>query len=244
MSQPMIAHASIMNIDTPGTPIPCHFNPSEYSFSKQNTWAPVKTNGANIPQIEFSSGQPATLQMQLLFDTYAEGKDVRKTYTDRVWALMLVDESLKDKKNQKGRPPMVRFQWGSSWSFDAVINSITQRFTLFLADGTPVRALLDISFQQIRDEKLFPRQNPTSGGAGGERVWTVQEGDSLRQIAYREYGDVNQWRLIAEANRLDDLRHLRPGTHLTIPPRPRGGDTGSAVTAERRLQVRGGNHER
>ncbi|NNJ11016.1 LysM peptidoglycan-binding domain-containing protein [Chloroflexales bacterium ZM16-3] len=243
MTEPTIAHASIMNLDTKEAPIPCHFNPSEYSFSKQNTWAPVKTNGANVPQVEFSNGQPATLQMQLLFDTYTEGKDVRKVYTDRVWALMLVDEGLKDKKNQKGRPPKVRFHWGSSWSFDAVITSITQRFTLFLADGTPVRALLDMSFQQITDEKLFPKQNPTSGGVGGERVWTVQEGDTLRQIAYREYGDVGQWKLIAEANRLDDLRHLRPGAQLTIPPRPRGGDARTAATGERRLQVRGGTHE-
>ncbi len=170
-----------------------------------------------MPQLEFGGGQPATLQMQLFFDTYAEGKDVRKEYTDSIWQLMMVDQALKDPKNKKGRPPKVRFQWGSAWSFDAVITSVNQKFTLFLSDGTPVRATLDVTFQQIKDEALLPPQNPTSGGVGGERVWVVNEGDTLAWIAYKEYGDANQWRLIADANRLTQVRRLVPGTVLEIP---------------------------
>jgi len=130
---------------------------------------------------------------------------------------MMVDESLTDPKNKKGRPPRVRFQWGQAWSFDAVITSITQKFTLFKADGTPVRATLDVSFQQVKDASLYPAQNPTSGGIGGERVWTVREGDTLSAIAYAEYGDSNRWRPIADANRLTRVRRLKPGTLLAIP---------------------------
>ena len=113
----------------------------------------------------------------------------------------------------------MRFQWGASWSFDAVIAAISQRFVLFLSDGTPVRAILDVGFQQIKDEQLFPRQNPTSGGLGGERVVTVLAGDSLRSIAYREYGSVGEWRRIAAANHLDNVRTLQPGRQLRIPLR-------------------------
>jgi hypothetical protein len=130
---------------------------------------------------------------------------------------MMVDETLQDPKSMKGRPPKVRFQWGASWSFDAVIASISQKFTLFLPDGTPVRATLDVAFQQIQDEKLFPKQNPTSGGVGGERFWTVGDGDTLAWIAYKEYGDANRWRLIADANRLRQVRRLMPGIVLVIP---------------------------
>jgi nucleoid-associated protein YgaU len=170
-----------------------------------------------MPQLEFGGGQPATLQMQLFFDTYAAGEDVRKKYTDAIWQLMMVDPKLKDGKTKKSRPPKVRFQWGSAWTFDAVITSITQKFTLFNSHGTPVRATLDITFQQIKDESLFPKQNPTSGGVGGERVWIVNEGDTLAWIAYKEYGDSSQWRRIADANRLTQVRRLTPGTVLEIP---------------------------
>jgi hypothetical protein len=212
-----LAHAKIINLDGGGSPIECMFNPKEYSFSKRNQWTAGKSKGSNMPQLEFGGGQPATLQMQLFFDTYAAGKDVRKEFTDSIWQLMMVDQKLKDPKNKKGRPPKVRFQWGSAWSFDAVITTVNQKFTLFLSDGTPVRATLDVTFQQIKDAALFPPQNPTSAGAGGERVWVVNEGDTLAWIAYKEYGDSNQWRRIADANRLTQVRRLVPGTALEIP---------------------------
>ncbi len=216
-----LVKAVIMNVDS-GERVECLFNPKEYTFAKQNNWQKKKVTGGNVPQITFSGGEPATLQMELFFDTYAEAnggqaEDVRKKYTDKIWKLMTVDEKLKDKKNKKGRPPTVRFQWGSAWSFNAVLASVQQKFTLFLPDGTPVRATLTVSFQQVKDEGSLSPQNPTSGGIGGERVWTVSEGDTLGWIAHKEYGDTGKWRVIAEANRLQDVRDLQPGMVLVIP---------------------------
>lgn len=220
-------HATITKLDKKGspkgTPIKCMFNPKEYAFTKTNQWKPAANKAVNVPAMEFGGGDPASLTMQLFFDTYDTKdevkykKDVRKEYTDAIWELMLVDPTLKDKKNTKGVPPTVHFQWGKQWSFDAVIKSLKQNFTLFLPNGTPVRATLDVTFQQVKDAKLFPKQNPTSGGEGGERVWTVNEGDSLAWIAYNEYGDATQWKRIADANRLAQVRRLPPGMVLEIP---------------------------
>ena len=212
-----LAKATITNAEKGGPPISCMFNPKEYAVAKQNSWKVGHTPGTNVPFVEFSGGQAATLQMQLFFDTYATGKDVRREYTEAIWELMMVDESLKDRKTKKGRPPKVRFQWGSAWSFDAVITSINQKFLLFLPNGIPVRATLDVTFQQVKDQAQFDKQNPTSGGVGGERVWTVQEGDTLAWIAYKEYGDSNQWRRLADANRLSNVRRLPPGLMLEVP---------------------------
>lgn len=212
-----LTRAVIINLDRPGPPITCLFNPKEYRFSKSNTWSPGVVPGTNLPRLDFAGGQSATLQMQLFFDTYAQGLDVRKAYTDAIWALMLVDETLIDTNTLKGRPPRVLFQWGSTWLFEAVITAITQTFTLFLPTGIPVRATLDVTFQQFKDEKLFPRQNPSSGGRGGERLWTVRAGDTLPLIAYKHYGDCARWPLIADANRLQYIRRLTPGTVLVIP---------------------------
>jgi nucleoid-associated protein YgaU len=192
------------------------FNPKEYVWRKQNTWTTGTAPQANIPDFTFGSGQPATLQLQLHFDTYPEGKDVR-SHTDELYDLMLVDPELVDSENTRGRPPTVRFQWGKVIGFDSVITDITQRFSLFLPDGTPVRAVLDVSFQEVRDPATRRKQNPTSGGAGGERVWTVKEGESLSFIAFKTYGDPTLWRLIADANRLAKVRELAPGTTLAIP---------------------------
>lgn len=222
MNGTSVAKATIINAEKDGVSIECMFNPKEYAFTKQNTWKPGKAKGSNVPPLDFGGGDPAKLQMQLFFDTYAaaqdgNAKDVRKEYTDKLWELMMVDPTLKHPKNKKARPPMVRFQWGQAWSFNAVITSINLKFTLFDSHGTPVRATADVTFTQVTDPKAFTRQNPTSGGVGGERVWTVSEGDTLAWIAYKEYGDPHRWRAIADANRLTNVRRLTPGMHLEIP---------------------------
>ena len=230
-----LAVATIVDHNHPSNVVKCMFNPKEYTFSKQNQWKPEQTKGSNMAQYEFANGSPTTLQMQLFFDTYANVKngasagspqDVRKAYTEAIWDMMKVDpdlSSLNDKgghgshKNKKGRPPVVSFRWGSTWSFKAVITSIKERFTLFLPDGTPVRSTLDVTFQQIQDKDDHPPTNPSSGGIGGERVWMVNEGDTLAWIAYQEYGDSSLWRLIASANKLTKVRRLTAGTVLEIP---------------------------
>jgi nucleoid-associated protein YgaU len=202
--------------------VTCLFNPKEYTFTKSNKWTPGETKGTNNPKYEFGGGQPTTLQLQLVFDTYTSREDVRKAHTNALWKLVMVDKALlTDDKTGKGRPPKVRFQWGPNsgptWSFSAVITKITQKFTLFLPNGTPVRSVCDVTFQQIDDAEDLDPTNPTSGGVGGTRLWTVQEGDTLAWMSYRHYGDATQWRRIADANRLTQVRRLRPGMVLEIP---------------------------
>jgi hypothetical protein len=228
VTESSLAPAALINLDAAGSePIPCLFNPKEYTVGKQNQWTLGTKKGSNVPQFDFGGGQAATLQVQLFFDTYSGAKgngpsgsqaeDVRERYTEKIWNLMLVDPHKKDHKNKAGRPPRVRFQWGRNWSFEAVIVSIKQHFTLFLADGTPVRATLDVNFQQIKDADDHPPQNPTSAGDGGERQWTVSAGDTLAGIAYSAYGDPNLWRRIADANGLFRVRRLQPGMVLGLP---------------------------
>jgi hypothetical protein len=212
------AKALIRTLDGDKVEIPCLFNPKEYSVSKSNKWSVPPAKGKQLGEYEFGGGDPAKMTLQLLFDTFESGEDVRKVYTDKVWQLMWVDASLTDHQSgQRGRPPRVQFQWGEAFGFEAVITSITQKFILFKENGVPVRATLDVSFQQIKDDLFYPKQNPTSGGTGGGRQVTVKEGDTLTGIAYAEYGDSNNWRPIADANRLTQVRRLRPGMVLEIP---------------------------
>jgi Contractile injection system tube protein len=227
-----LAIATIVDQDH-GKTVQCLFNPREYTFRKNNTWNQGASQGNDMGSYEFGSGAPTLLTMQLFFDTYANvkngssQKDVRKAYTAAIWNMMKVDTSLSSSisnagggspnNSLRGRPPIVSFQWGSTWTFKAAITSISEHFTLFLPDGTPVRSTLDVTFQQMLDESWYPATNPTSGGVGGERVHIVNEGDTLAWIAYKEYGDTKLWRLIADANKLTRVRQLTPGMALEIP---------------------------
>ena len=208
--------AKLLNLDT-NEEIKCLFNPNEYTFSKRNTWASKMVKGQNVPSLEFGGGDSIELKMQLFFDTYTTGGDVRTT-TNKIWKLMNINTKLSDMTSTKGRPPLVEFQWGATWSFKAVITSISQRFTLFRENGIPVRATLDVTFLQAKDEGHYPGQNPTTKGNPGYRRRVVREGDTLDWITFDEYGDSALWRYIADVNNLDNPMSLLPGQVLAIAP--------------------------
>lgn len=218
--------AYIYNEDKSQKVVDCLFNPTEYSFTKTNSWAPGNILGRDLPLVNFQGGGATSLSVSLLFDTLTltpptgqpsgTPQDVRG-YTEKVFKLMEVDPSLKDSQSQTGRPPRVSFRWGTAWTFKSVITSITQRFTLFTSDGTPVRATLDVTFQQVEQEGTYPAQNPTSGGEA-QKVHVVGPRETLDGIAFMEYGDSRCWRLIADHNHLDNPMRLRPGQKLAIPP--------------------------
>lgn len=202
----------------------CLFNPAQYTIAKTNTWKLTPLRAKNVPNADFQGGGATTMQLDLTFDTYAtpnkekpDSRDVRD-YTNKLLNLMEIDPKLKNDqaKNSGGRPHLCSFHWGETWSFKGVIRTVSLKFTLFDPDGTPVRATATVNMQQLREE-TYKRQNPTSGGAPLRASHVVQPGDTLELIAYQEYADPTQWRVLAQANGLEDPRALRPGQRLLVP---------------------------
>lgn len=212
------SEATIKNLDT-GETIECMFRPKEYSFKKTNSWESGLVKGKNVPKVEFKGGQAMTLDMELFFDTYEAGEDVRTKYTDKIWKLMLINPNTKD-KGHKGWPPQCEFRWGQTWSFKAVITSLSQKFILFLSDGTPVRSTMTVSFQQAAEEGKYPGQNPTTMSVPGYKTRNVRQGETIDWIAFDEYGDPTLWRFLANANNLENPLQLEIGQILAIPPLP------------------------
>ena len=219
--------ASIWNEDRtpPSKVVDCLFNPTDYTFTKRNEWAAGSITGGDIPLVNFASGGALNLDVELLFDTLtlvAESansapQDVRE-HTEKVLDLMKIDPQTADESKQTpGRPPRVSFRWGRFWSFKSVITIVTQNFTLFWDDGRPVRATLNVSFQQVETEGTYPPQNPTSLGRVA-RMRVVMPGETIDAIAFSEYGDSKRWRAIADFNHLDNPLRLRVGQRLALPP--------------------------
>lgn len=198
-----------------GVSVPCMFNPYEYTVTKSNTYQEHAQNRSDASYQEFTKAGPQELRLKLTFDTYESGEDVTLT-TNRLWQLMEFRTRQEGGQDEKIPPPRVAFEWGV-FRFVAVITTMTQKFTLFKQDGTPVRATVEVTFRQDRDPNEQLPQNPTSGGGDVERVWRVVAGDRLDTIAYEVYGDAAKWRLIAEHNQIVDPLTLRAGQQLTIP---------------------------
>jgi hypothetical protein len=191
------------------------FNPEKYTISKSNSYKDVPTNKNSEPEKEFKKAGSTSLELDLLFDTYESNENVAET-TDKLWELMRPKAQANGEN--KLAPPVVVFEWGV-FSFEAIIQSMKQTFTLFKKDGSPVRAEVHISFDRADDPSDQPNQNPTSGGGPIERIREVVRGDRLDLIAAEVYGDSTLWRMIAEHNGMTNPLALKPGQRLAIPPK-------------------------
>jgi nucleoid-associated protein YgaU len=96
-----------------------------------------------------------------------------------------------------------------------VLTGLSQRYTLFLPNGTPVRATLACEFAQVTSAAYARVGELHSSDVVKTRL--VRRHDTLQSLAADEYGDPALWRPIALANGIVNPRGLRPGTMLTIP---------------------------
>jgi nucleoid-associated protein YgaU len=206
-------------------PINCWFNPKEYTIQKQNQWRVDPVVGTALPTAQFGGGQPRKLSLTLLFDsTDRTDLDVGKI-TGRLLSMMEVNEGLDGSGKNRGRPPMVTFTWGATGTFKAVADSLNIQYTLFRSDGLPIRAQAQLSLIQVekaRDGSSGGGNsrrpgNPTTRAVPGIGAHVVRDGDSLPSIAFLHYRDPTRWRVIAEANQIDDPLRLRRGRTLSIP---------------------------
>ena len=212
--------ARILVLDKAGTAtktIPCSFNPENYTISKKNTWQPAKAGGSggkgkdkkkkqptDTPQLDFGGGGSQILKVKLFFDGTANGTDVMKQTNEVMELMKVIGEE----------PPTCQFQWGDFLSPVSVITDISQKFMYFSRQGLPLRAELDVTFQE--QHRQVGKQNPTSVGPS-RRTWVVQSGDRLDLIAYQELGDPTRWPEIAKVNHLLNPLELRAGQILQIP---------------------------
>ena len=185
-----------------GPPIRVQFNPTEYELESSIALNEKSVVGSK-PDVQFAHASPDRLSMELLFDTYEQGTDVR-SLTDRVYKLAAIDPSLH-------RPPIVEFVW-ARFRLRCWVESVSGRFTLFLDTGRPVRATLTVKFREFVDEQ------PKLQSADRRKTYLIQRGDSLASIAYAEYGDARTWRPIAIANEIANPRTLVVGRRIVIPP--------------------------
>lgn len=215
-TRPNVQKARIVNVDKPGHAVTCHFNPDTFSMDRTITWKSDTNIGNDSSNLTFGGGQANDLTMTLLFDTTDTGDDVRNTYKTLI-ELSNVNPDKKNTKTNKSEPSLCRFEWGKFLTFKAAITKLSQKFTMFKSDGTPVRAEVTVTFKQV--EEPIGGQNPTSRPEP-RKIWVVSEGQTLAWIAYQEYGDSGYWRHIAETNDLADPLALRPGQVLKLVPLP------------------------
>ncbi|MGN6378321.1 MAG: CIS tube protein [Gaiellales bacterium] len=199
-------------------PLQCWFNPKDYTISKGNNWNAQPVNGQDYGTLQFTGGSPASLSLELVFDAVESNQPDVSGIANQLMGIATVNQPGSDQNQQaRRRPPAVRFGW-KGVVFTGVVKQLTLQFTLFDVDGSPIRAHVKLELMQVGAQTR--RQNPTTAGTAGVRSATVRDGDSLQSIAYDAYGDPACWRLVAEANGIDDPMRVERGAVLSLPRGP------------------------
>jgi hypothetical protein len=203
------------------------FNPAEYNLSENANYAEQNIPGFNAPITQYVSGQASTLTLTLMFDSYetaeseASGNVAAKSNSGtpvKPWDVTKMTKKITELTKISGslhRPPLCEFIWGPL-HFKGVITAVNQTFTMFMEDGMPVRAKLDVTFKAVTesldDKKISPFESPDRS-----KYRVVKQGSDLWRLAWEEYGDPEMWRVIAKANGLLNPRDLQVGQRLKLP---------------------------
>ncbi|MEA2236344.1 MAG: hypothetical protein QOC81_1068 [Thermoanaerobaculia bacterium] len=212
-----------------GDAIEVSFNPNELTYNKGVQLSEIAIPGLDSPILQFVRGQAETLAVDLFFDSTDEGGTGAgavsvTTHTDQFYKLIKIDRATH-------APPVCRFVWGKGLpssniigasstqahgTFQCVVESVRQKFSLFSAEGVPLRATLSLS---LKEYKTLEDQVTEIGKESADHTHArvVQRGDTVTSIAAEAYDDPAPWRAIALHNDIDDPLDLEVGTILEVP---------------------------
>jgi hypothetical protein len=199
------------------------FNPERYTLNKGVQIAEIAIPGLDSPVLQFVRGQNEKITMELFFDTTQFGllddvKDVR-IETRKLYDLVKINQ-------RTHAPPRCELFWGdqlfsfgSTLSPQCVVESISEEFNLFSPKGIPLRAKLNVTFREYKTVEQQLKET-LKHSSDRRKVRVLGRGMTLSHLAWKEYDDPGEWRLIAEENNVDNPRLIAPGTKLAVPTQP------------------------
>ena len=131
---------SIQSLEGSRIVVTAMFNPKELTVDKSVDWNRQTASRDDPPALEFTAAEGRSMSFELLFDGFETATDVYAAYVANLEKLASVQDS--DGAPDRQRPPKVSVRWGTGKlpDFQGVIDSVSTKYTMFLADGTPVRA--------------------------------------------------------------------------------------------------------
>lgn len=190
-------------------------NPEKVKLGKGIRYAEDKQlgslNGSNV----YVRYQPETLHFEYLLDmTAIEDEDDNK---DKPVHAMVdeIESRLYDYNTEGHRPSFVKVEYGDI-TFFGQLKTLDTEYTLFDADGLPLRAELKVTLtgycSQKEEKKHFSKRSPDVS-----RLVTLKEGQTLASLCYEIYGDALLVGQVARFNNLNGYRSIPAGTQLLMP---------------------------
>lgn len=147
--------------------IEAQYNPAQIQLEESANWSPDPSRKDGVPQLEFTGNAARTLSVELFFDGLEDRRDVKAAFVDPLGRLVRVMDP--DGDEARKRPPQVALAWSTGLpAFRGVIVSLSTKLTMFLPDGTPVRATCSIKMMEATRDSFDRR--PTNRVAAPRRA--------------------------------------------------------------------------
>lgn len=168
---------------------------------------------------QFVGAGTTKLTVQLWFDVSSDEdtseQDVREL-TKKV-AYFIIPQPVQG-QNNKFRPPILRFIWGS-FQFDGIVESMEESLEFFSPEGRPLRAsvAMNVTQQKIQFEiRAIPPRNPDGTAPPGTAPLTTPPPNQSVQQAQANGGGGTDWQPTATANNVDNPRFPPAGQPLDL----------------------------
>lgn len=173
MSQQLVK-ARLFSLDDPQYDIDFMFNPTQLDFSrgiKLNQPQGARSTGGQ-PKVSFAAPDPCTITLsKITFDTYEDRISVLPYIEQLLKAMRFLGEpdrsatmptgrpqspqarrGTNQQRNQ--RPPLFLLIWGANDYLRCFVESCKYQLTLFLPDGTPVRAVVNLTLKEVDESAM------------------------------------------------------------------------------------------
>lgn len=193
------------------------YNPNSISIGKHIEWNSTDLKLQNIMEKQFENGHPKSISIKdIFFDTSTIGNmSVYTNFIEPLEAMAIVRSyKMSDGKIIK-RPPYITLSWGKSPYFvECILTQIDYEFKMFTRDGTPIRARVDLSFEEIATattKKAVIKKQKTA------KTYRTKKGETLYEIAEKTYEKPDRWKIIATANGISNPFKVPAGITLYLP---------------------------
>jgi len=194
-----------------GPPYIAMFNPENWQTDVKIKYECTATSGQAGTQQNFNRQDPPNLSFDLIIDGTGASGETREVLAD----VMLL-EKLVLFNGREHQPNKVYIIWGTQ-IFQGVATKMSTKYTLFRANGTPLRATVSLSFKEHKPlDLLVLAMNLFSSDLTTHRM--VKTNDRLDLLCHYVYKDSRHYIDVAQVNNLTSFRNLTPGTELIYPP--------------------------
>ncbi|MEM9766781.1 MAG: hypothetical protein AAF892_02715 [Cyanobacteria bacterium P01_D01_bin.71] len=132
------------------------FNPDKVQFKESVSVGESESarTDSGRPLVSFEYPNARTLRLKkVIFDTYESGENIMSVYINSLrQSVQFQGYSTGD--SYLPRPPIYQFIWGDNNYITCFVEKLDYKLTMFLADGTPVRAEVNLSLKEVDDSFL------------------------------------------------------------------------------------------